>query len=227
MLIALFFGLILGIFAALNRGKWLDNLLMNIALAGYSMPVFWWGLVMVLIFSINLGWLPVSGYIGVKYFIPAVTGFSVIDAILAKDPAALASAFEHLVLPAIVLGTIPMAVVARMTRSAMLDVLSNDYIRSLRARGLSPFAVVFKHALRNALIPVVTTIGLIVGGLISGSILTENIFSWPGIGKWLIDAINQRDYAVVQSAVLLIAFFVIMINLIVDVVYILVNPRAK
>lgn len=224
---ALVLGIPVGILAALYRGKWPDTLLMSISLAGYSMPVFWWGLIMVLIFSVNLGWLPVAGYIGVEYFIDQRTGFSIIDAFLARDVYALGSALKHLVLPTIVLGTIPLAIIARMTRSSMLEVLHEDYIRSLRARGLSPFAVVFKHALRNALIPVVTTLGLIVGGLISGSILTESIFSWPGIGKWLIDAINARDYPVIQSAILFISLFVILINLIVDVVYTFINPRAK
>lgn len=224
---ALILGIPVGIVAALYRGKWPDTILMSISLAGYSMPVFWWGLIMVLIFSVNLGWLPVAGYIGVEYFIEQRTGFSIIDAFLARDVYALGSALKHLVLPTIVLGTIPLAIIARMTRSSMLEVLHEDYIRSLRARGLSPFAVVFKHALRNALIPVVTTLGLIVGGLISGSILTESIFSWPGIGKWLIDAINARDYPVIQSAILFISLFVILINLIVDVVYTFINPRAK
>lgn len=226
VIFALILGIPIGVIAALNRGKLIDNLLMTVALTGYSMPVFWWGLILVLIFSINLGWLPVAGYIGAEYFIDQVTGFSIIDAIIARDVYALKSALLHLTLPAIVLGTIPLAIIARMTRSALLDVLSEDYMRSLKARGLSPYALIIRHGLRNALIPVITSLGLVVVGLVSGSILTENIFSWPGIGKWLIDAINARDYPVIQTAVLFISVFVVLINLIVDIVYTLVNPRA-
>ncbi|RIY32594.1 peptide ABC transporter permease [Psittacicella melopsittaci] len=227
MLFACVIGLPIGIMAALNRGRWLDNLLMSISLVGYSMPVFWWGLILVMFFSITLKWLPVSGYIGVEYFIPQVTGFSIIDAILSKDVGALKSALAHIVLPTIALGTIPTAIIARMTRSSMLEVLNEGFIQSLRARGFSGYRVIVSHALRNALIPIVTTLGLIVGGLVSGAILTETIFAWPGVGKWLIDAINSRDFPVIQSAILFIAFFVILINFVVDIIYTLINPRAK
>ncbi|RIY38920.1 ABC transporter permease [Psittacicella gerlachiana] len=227
ILFACVLGLPIGIIAALNRGKWLDNLLMSISLVGYSMPVFWWGLILVMIFSITLQWLPVSGYIGVEYFIPQVTGFSIIDAILAKDVGALKSAFLHIILPTIALGTIPTAIIARMTRSSMLEILNEGFIQSLRARGFSGYRIIVLHALRNALIPIVTVLGLIVGGLVSGAILTETIFSWPGVGKWLVDAINSRDFPVIQSAILFISVFVILINFIVDIVYILINPRVK
>ncbi|RIY34628.1 ABC transporter permease, partial [Psittacicella hinzii] len=227
VLFALILGLPIGIFAAINRGKWLDNLLMTISLVGYSMPVFWWGLILVMVFSINLNWLPASGYFGVQYFIPQVTGFSLIDAIIAKDPAALKSAAMHIVLPTIALGTIPTAIIARMTRSSMLEILNEGFIQALKARGVGPFRLIVGHALRNALIPIVTVLGIIVGGLVSGAILTETIFSWPGVGKWLVDAINSRDFPVIQSAILFIAIFVVLINLLVDVIYTLINPRAK
>lgn len=224
---ALFWGIPIGVLAALNRGKLLDNILMSVALVGYSMPVFWWGLVLVMFFAVNLGWLPVSGYYGVQYYFEPVTGFSLIDAILASNPEGFLDALTHMVLPTIVLGTIPMAIIARMTRSSMLEILGDDFMRSLKARGLSPWRLVVTHGLRNALIPIVTSLGLIVGGLVSGSILTENIFSWPGIGKWLIDAINSRDFPIVQGAIFFIAVFVVLINFVVDVLYTVINPRAK
>ncbi|RIY34163.1 peptide ABC transporter permease [Psittacicella hinzii] len=227
ILFACCLGMPIGIIAALNRGKWLDNLLMSISLIGYSMPVFWWGLILVMVFSITLHWLPVSGYIGIEYFIPQKTGFSIIDAILSKDVGALKSAFAHIILPTIALGTIPTAIIARMTRSSMLEVLNEGFIQSLRARGFGSYRVIVGHALRNALIPIITILGVIVGGLVSGAILTETIFAWPGVGKWLVDAINSRDFPVIQSAILFIAIFVILINFLVDILYTLVNPRAK
>ena len=177
---------------------------MGVSLTGYSMPIFWWGLLLILFFSVQLGWTPVSGRIAVKYYIEPVTGFLLIDALLSGEKGAFASAVSHLILPTIVLGTKPLAVIARMTRSAMLEVLGEDYIRTARAKGLSPLRVVALHALRNALIPVVTVIGLQVGVLFTGAILTETIFSWPGVGKWLIEAINRRDYPVLQGGMLLL-----------------------
>jgi dipeptide transport system permease protein len=155
------------------------------------------------------------------------TGFMLIDSWLSGEPGAFRSAVSHLVLPAIVLGTIPLAVIARMTRSAMLEVLREDYVRTARAKGLSPARVIFVHALRNALVPVVTVIGLQVGTLLGGAVLTETIFSWPGVGKWLIDAIGRRDYPVVQGGILITATLVIVVNLIVDVLYGWVNPRIR
>jgi dipeptide transport system permease protein len=150
-----------------------------------------------------------------------------IDSWLSGEPGAFRSALSHLVLPAIVLGTIPLAVIARMTRSAMLEVLREDYVRTARAKGLSPARVIFVHALRNALVPVITVIGLLVGSLLGGAVLTETIFSWPGVGKWLIDAIGRRDYPVVQGGILITATLVVIVNLIVDVLYGWVNPRIR
>ena len=200
---------------------------MSSALVGYSMPIFWWALLLIIVFSGNLGWTPVSGRISLMFFFKPVTGFMLIDSLLSGQKGAFWSAVEHLILPSIVLGTIPLAVIARQTRSAMLEVLGEDYVRTARAKGLSPLRVVGLHALRNALIPVITTIGLQVGVLLAGAILTETIFSWPGIGKWMVDSIFRRDYPAVQGGLLLIAAIVMVVNLIVDVLYGLVNPRIR
>jgi dipeptide transport system permease protein len=176
---------------------------------------------------VGLGWTPVSGRIAVLYFIEPVTGVLLIDSLIAGDRGAFVSALRHLILPAVALGTIPLAVVARITRSSMLEVLNEDFIRTARAKGLSPFRVIGLHALRNALIPVVTVIGLQVGTLLAGAILTETIFSWPGIGKWLIESIRRRDYPVLQGGILLIASLVMLVNLTVDVLYGVINPRIR
>ena len=220
-------GIPLGIVAAVKRGTLLDQATMGTALVGYSMPIFWWGLLLIIVFSGILHWTPVSGRISLDYFIKPVTGFMLIDSLLYGEPGAFRSAVSHLILPTIVLGTIPLAVIARQTRSAMLGVLGEDYVRTARAKGLPPWRVIGLHALRNALIPVITTIGLQVGVLLTGAILTESIFSWPGIGKWMVDSISRRDYPVVQGGLLLIAVVVMLVNLTVDVVYGLINPRIR
>ena len=220
-------GLIAGVVAALKRGSLFDHGVMGISLAGYSMPIFWWGLLLIMFFSVGLGWTPVSGRIDLLYDIPPVTGFMLIDSLLSDEQGAFRDALHHLILPAIVLGTIPLAVIARMTRSAMLEVLREDYMRTARAKGLSPARVVFVHGLRNALIPVLTVFGLQVGALLAGAVLTETIFSWPGIGKWLIESIGARDYPVVQNGILLIACLVILVNFVVDILYGLANPRIR
>ena len=204
-----------------------DHGVMATSLTGYSMPIFWWGLLLILLFSVQLGWTPVSGRISVQHYIEPTTGFLLIDSLLSGDKGAFWSTVPHLILPTIVLGTNPLAVVARMTRSAMLEVLGEDYIRTARAKGLPPFKVVGVHALRNALIPVVTVIGLQVGVLFTGAILTETIFSWPGVGKWLIEAINRRDYPVLQGGMLLLGAVVMLVNLLVDVTYGIINPRIR
>jgi dipeptide transport system permease protein len=231
LLLALTIGLSLGLAAALRRGSWLDQAVMALATVGNSMPVFWWGLILIMFFSVGLEWTPVSGRIGIEYDIAPVTGFMLIDSLLAdlrgQESGAFASALLHLVLPALVLGTIPMAVIARMTRSAMLEVLREDYMRTARAKGLGPARVVLYHGLRNALIPVLTVLGLQVGSLLGGAVLTETIFSWPGIGKWIIDAIARRDYPVVQAGILISALVFIVVNLVVDLLYGVVNPRLR
>ncbi|MGJ7568527.1 ABC transporter permease subunit [Variovorax sp. GB1R11] len=227
ILFALLLGLPAGILAAVRRNSIFDHGVMATSLTGYSMPIFWWGLLLILFFSVQLGWTPVSGRIAVQYFIEPQTGFLLIDSLRAGDTDAFWSALHHLILPAIVLGTVPLAVIARMTRSAMLEVLGEDYIRTARAKGLSRFRVVGLHALRNALIPVVTVIGLQVGVLFTGAILTETIFSWPGVGKWLIEAIGRRDYPVLQGGMLLLGGLVMLVNLLVDVAYGVINPRIR
>jgi dipeptide transport system permease protein len=226
-LLAVSIGLPAGVIAAVKRNSIFDHGVMGISLAGYSMPIFWWGLLLIILFSNLLHWTPVSGRIAVEYDIAPVTGFLLIDSLIAGEPGAFRSALSHLVLPAIVLGTVPLAVIARMTRSAMLEVLGEDYIRTARAKGLGPLRVVGLHALRNALIPVITVIGLQVGVLFTGAILTETIFSWPGVGKWLVDSINRRDYSVLQGGVLLIGSMVMTVNLVVDLLYGLINPRIR
>ncbi|MGC3875130.1 ABC transporter permease subunit [Halomonas sp. GXIMD04776] len=227
LLFAILIGLPAGVIAATRRGTTIDHTVMGISLTGYSMPIFWWGLLLIMFFSSTLGWTPVSGRISFLYFIDSVTGFMTIDTLLAGNWDAFLSALHHLVLPAIVLGTIPMAVIARQTRSSMLEVLGEDYVRTARAKGLSNFRVIMVHTLRNALITVVTVIGLQVGLLLAGAILTETIFSWPGIGKWMIDAISRRDYPAVQGGLVLIAFIVMIVNLLVDVAYGVINPRIR
>ena len=224
---ALLVGIPAGIIAAVRRNSVFDHGVMATSLTGYSMPIFWWGLLLILLFSVQLGWTPVSGRIAVQYYIEPKTGFLLIDSLMSDDKGAFGSTLRHLVLPAIVLGTNPLAVVARMTRSAMLEVLGEDYIRTARAKGLPPRRVIGIHALRNALIPVVTVIGLQVGVLFTGAILTETIFSWPGVGKWLIEAISRRDYPVLQGGMLLLGVIVMVVNLLVDLAYGLINPCIR
>ena len=227
MIFAVALGLPAGVIAAVNRGKFFDRALMSTALIGYSMPIFWWALLLIIVVSGTLGLTPVSGRISLLFYFEESTGFMLIDSLLSGQEGAFRSALQHLILPTIVLGTIPLAVIARQTRSAMLEVLSEDYIRTARAKGLTPARVNGIHALRNALIPVITVIGLSVGTLLAGAILTETIFSWPGIGKWMVDSIFRRDYPVVQGGLLLIAVMVMIVNLTVDVLYGLINPKIR
>ena len=227
ILFALVIGIPAGMLAAVKRNSALDHGVMLGSLTGYSMPIFWWGLLLILLFSVQLGWTPVSGRIAVAYYFEPVTGFHLIDAYLSGEKGALRSAASHLILPTIVLGTNPLAIIARMTRSAMLEVLGEDYIRTARAKGLSNLRVVALHAFRNALIPVVTVIGLQVSVLFTGAILTETIFSWPGVGKWMIEAIARRDYPVLQGGLLLLGGVVMLVNLLVDLTYGVINPRIS
>jgi dipeptide transport system permease protein len=227
IIFAIVLGIPAGVFAATRRGTVVDQGLMGSALVGYSMPIFWWGLLLIILFSTILHWTPVSGRIDVRYFFKPVTGLMLIDSLLSGQKGAFQSVVSHLILPTIVLGTIPLAVIARQTRSAMLEVMGEDYVRTARAKGLSGARVIGLHALRNALIPVVTTIGLQVGTLLAGAILTETIFAWPGIGRWMVDAIYKRDYVVVQSGLLMIALIVMAVNLLVDVLYAVINPRIR
>jgi dipeptide transport system permease protein len=227
ILLGTLIGLPAGVIAGVKRGSAFDHVLMGASLTGFSMPIFWWGLLLIILFSGILHWTPVSGRIDVLYYFPQVTGFLLIDSLLSGQEGAFRSALSHLILPAVVLGTIPMAVIARQTRSAMLEVLNEDYVRTARAKGLPPWRIIGLHALRNALIPVVTVIGLQVSVAFGGAILTETIFSWPGVGKWLVDSIARRDYPSVQGGVLLIATIVMLVNLFVDLLYGVINPRIR
>jgi len=228
MLFAVVLGIPAGTIAAARRGTIFDQTLMGLSVTGYSMPIFWWGLLLIMFVAERWGLTPVSGRIDlIKYYFDPVTGFMVIDAWLSGQVGAVKDALHHLVLPAVVLGTIPLAVIARMTRSAMLDVLNEDYVRTARAKGLPAWRVIGLHALRNALIPVITIIGLQVGTLMAGAVLTETIFSWPGVGKWLIESISRRDYPALQGGVMLISSIVILVNLLVDLTYGLINPRIR
>lgn len=228
LLFALAVGLPFGVVAAVRRGTALDYGLIGISVTGLSMPIFWWGLMAILLFSVALGWTPVSGQIDELYYVEPHTGIMLIDTLLwPADSGAFGSVLRHLILPTIVLGTIPLATIARMTRSSMLEVLGEDYVRTARAKGLTPRRVVVVHALRNALIPVVTVLGLQVGALLGGAILTETVFAWPGVGHWLVDSVQQRDYNVLQGGTLLIAILVMLVNLGVDVLYGVLNPRLR
>jgi peptide/nickel transport system permease protein len=225
--ISCFFGIILGIISATRQYSIFDYISMLGALAGVSMPIFWLGLVFMLIFSLNLGWFPLSGRLSIGIDLEVITNFYILDAMLTQNWAAFRDAVWHIIMPAVTLSTIPTAIVARMTRSAMLEVLRQDFIKTAKAKGLSNFNVIFKHSLRNALIPVVTTIGLQFGVLLGGAILTETIFAWPGVGKWMYDAVMQRDYMVIQGGTLFIAALFVLINLFVDVLYAVINPRIS
>jgi len=227
LFISCFFGMIFGIVSATKQYSLFDYLSMLGALVGVSMPIFWLGLVFMLIFSIQLAWLPISGRLSVGIDLQTITNFYILDAVLTRNWPALKDALWHIIMPAFTLSTISMAIVARMTRSAMLDVLRQDYIKTAKAKGLSQFKVIFKHALRNALIPVVTTIGLQFGVLLGGAILTETIFAWPGVGKWMYEAVMKRDYMVIQGGTLFIAAIFVVINLCVDVLYAVINPRIS
>jgi len=227
LFISCFFGIIFGIISATRQYSIFDYLSMLGALIGVSMPIFWFGLVFMLIFSLHLGWLPLSGRLSVGIDLEIITNFYILDSVLTKNWAALKDALWHIIMPAVTLSTIPMAIVARMTRSAMLEVLRQDYIKTAKAKGLSRFVVTFKHALRNALIPVVTTIGLQFGVALGGAILTETIFAWPGVGKWMFDAVMKRDYMVIQGGTLFIAALFVVINLAVDMLYAVINPRIS
>ncbi|MCK9780415.1 dipeptide ABC transporter permease DppB [Proteus columbae] len=230
MIFAVSVGIPVGVLAAVKRGSIFDHTAISVSLAGYSMPIFWWGIMLIMLVSVKLDLTPVSGRLADSVFLDdsnPLTGFMLIDTFIWGEEGDFLDAVHHIILPTIVLGTIPLAVIVRMTRSSMLEVLGEDYIRTARAKGLSRARVILIHALRNAMLPVVTVIGLQVGTMLAGAILTETIFSWPGLGRWLIDALQRRDYPVVQGGVLLIATMIIFVNLLVDVLYGIVNPRIR
>ncbi len=227
MLLAIVVGVPAGYLAALRRGTWVDTGIMFGALAGVSFPVFWLAIILIYLFAVFLGWLPSSGRIDVSQAILPGTGLYVLDGLLQRRPEFSWDAIRHLVLPSLAVGTIPLAIVVRMTRSAMLEVLGQDYVRTARAKGLARQVVNRKHALRNALLPVITVLGLSFGTLLSGAILTETVFSWPGIGRWIYQAISSRDYPVIQGGVMFVAFVFVVVNLLVDLSYSLIDPRIS
>jgi len=227
IIFAVFVGVPAGIFASMNQNSWFDNLSMLIALIGVSMPIFWLGLMFIWLFAVELGWFPPSSRIGVGLEFTPITNLYVIDSILQFNFTALKNVLHHLVLPAVALGTIPMAIIARMTRSSMLEVLKKDYIRTAYAKGLKRKIVIFKHALKNAMVPIITVVGLQFGVLLGGAVMTETIFSWPGLGKYLVDAIYARDFPIVQGGILFFAGVFVIVNLIVDLSYALVDPRIQ
>jgi peptide/nickel transport system permease protein len=225
MVLAVMIGVPAGIASAARRNSLLDGVSMIGSLIGVSMPIFWLGLMEIMLFAVLLDWLPVGGRLSHDIELETVTGLMLVDSIITSNWPALRDVLEHLAMPAFALATIPMAIIARMTRSSMLDVLREDYIRTATAKGLRERTVLARHALRNALLPVVTIIGLQTGSLLAGAILTETIFSWPGIGKWVYDAILGRDYPVVQGGTLLIAVVFVLANLLVDLSYAFLDPR--
>lgn len=227
MIIAVLVGVNAGIISAWFSNSWFDYTAMILALIGVSLPIFWLGLMEQWAFSIQLGWLPTTGRENVRDPVTAITNLYLIDTLIRGNTGQFIDVVKHLILPSIALATIPMAIIARMTRSTMLEVMKSDYIRTARAKGLRMFWVVYKHSLKNAIIPVLTVIGLQTGLLLGGAILTETIFGWPGIGRYLYEAIGYRDYPVIQSGILIIAAIFVFINLIVDLLYALVDPRIK
>lgn len=227
MIIAVVIGVNAGIISAWFQNSWFDYIAMILALIGVSMPIFWLGLMEQWIFALELDWLPSLGREDIRNPIEPITNLFLLDTLIQGDFEKFGIAFKHLILPSIALATIPMAIIARMTRSSMLEVMRSDYIRTARAKGQKMFWVVYKHSLKNAFIPVLTTIGLQMGLLLGGAILTETIFSWPGIGRYIYEAIQFRDYPVVQSGVLLIATIFVLINLVVDLLYSVFDPRIK
>jgi len=227
MLVSVLVGVPLGIVAAARHNSAVDLASMVVALVGVSMPVFWLGLMLIYVFAARLGLFPTGGRLTTGVSIEALTGLYVLDSVLTGNWATLRDALHHLALPALALSTIPAALIARITRSAMLDVLGQDYIRTARAKGLAERAIIGRHALANALLPVVTVIGLQTGFLLSGAVLTETIFSWPGTGRWIVAAIRANDIPVVQGGVLVFATVFVVINLAVDVSYAWLDPRIR
>ena len=227
MLFALVLGIPLGFLTAKYYGSVGDQVGLLASLIGISIPIFFLGLMLKYVFSVKLGWLPSVGRIDVTRDVRHPTHFYVLDAIVTGDWSTLVDVLKHLILPAIALGTIPLAIVARITRAAVLDVQNEDYVRTARAKGLSPFVVDERHVLRNALLPVSTIVGLQTGLLLSGAILTETVFAWPGIGTWLSEAIFNRDYPVLQAGILFLAVVFVLVNLVVDISYALLNPRIR
>ncbi|NVJ65100.1 MAG: ABC transporter permease [Gammaproteobacteria bacterium] len=230
LLIAIFAGLLLGIMAAKNRGSWLDKGLMSATLIGYSMPIFWWGLLLVLLFSLYLGISPVAGRIDYQYYIQPVTRFMLIDTLITNHEygsAAFFNALNHLVLPAITLSWVPMAIMARMTRSSLVNILNFEYIRTARSKGLSENRIIGVHALRNAMQSLLTIGGLQISILMTGLIITEYIFAWPGVGSWLLSSVARQDYPSIQGGILVLSSMVIFLNLLLEILTNYLDPKKR
>ena len=227
MLIAVLVGVPVGVISAVKQYSLLDKTTSVLALTGISMPIFWLAMILVVIFGVNLELLPFPGRLNPTTAITSITGLVLVDSLLTLNFAGFWDGLLHLIMPALALGTIPMAVVMRMTRSSMLEVMNEDYVRTARAKGVVPWRVVFKHALRNAMLPTITVIGLQVGLLMGGAIITETIFSWPGIGLYAYNSISARDYASIQGVVLYAAVLFVLINLVVDILYVILDPRVR
>lgn len=227
IIIAAFFGIILGVLSAVRKNTWIDGLTMTTALVGVSMPVFWLGMLLIIVFSGYFHLLPSGGRIDTLMRPMGGTGFYLWDTLSIGDFEAFFNALEHAVLPAVTLAGYSMAIITRMTRSSMLDVLHQDYIRTARAKGLSSFTVIGRHAFRNALLPIVTVIGLQFGSLLSGAVLTETVFAWPGIGAYSVESILRSDFPVIQAVVLIVATVFVCMNLLVDLLYAALDPRVK
>jgi peptide/nickel transport system permease protein len=227
MFVAIIVGVPVGVISAVKQYSWLDKATSVLALTGISMPIFWLAMILIVVFFVNLGWLPFPGRLGTGYAVTSITGLVLVDSLLTLNFPAFWDGLKHLIMPAIALGTIPMAIITRMTRSSMLEVMGEDYVRTARAKGVVPWRVVFKHALRNAMLPTVTVIGLQVGLLMGGAVITETIFSWPGIGQIAYQSIYQRDYAMVQGVVLYGAALFVLVNLLVDILYAVLDPRVR
>ncbi|EKE76275.1 ABC transporter permease [Gallaecimonas xiamenensis] len=230
MLLALVIGIPTGAFAAMYRNSATDYTVQGVALVGYSIPIFWWALLLMMLFSLKLGWLPVSGRLGLLYEIPAKTGFLLVDIWLSKVPyrfEAMRDALAHLVMPTLVLATVPTAVVTRLTRTSLRDVLKKNYIRAARARGWSMWRVVRKHGLHNALLPVGRILGLQLAALLSGAIITESIFDWPGVGNYLVNSIYSRDFPAIQGCLLILSTFVILVSVVIDILFTALDPLHR
>ena len=227
MLIAVLVGVPVGVISAVKQYSLLDKAASVFALTGISMPIFWLAMILIVIFGVNLQLLPFPGRLGPTTAITSITGLVLVDSLLTLNFAGFWDGLLHLIMPAIALGTIPMAMIMRMTRSSMLEVMGEDYVRTARAKGVAPWRVVTKHSLRNALLPTVTVIGLLVGLLMGGSIITETIFSWPGVGQIAYESISRRDYAMIQGVVLYGAALFVLLNLLVDILYAVLDPRVR
>jgi peptide/nickel transport system permease protein len=227
MLFAVGFGIPLGYVAAKHYGTWVDHSSLVLSLIGISIPIFFLAILLKYVFAVRLGWLPTVGRQDVLIDIDHPTNFYLLDAVIAGNPEAFWDAFKHLILPAIALGAIPLAIIARITRASVLDVQNEDYVRTARAKGLAPRHVDSRHIFRNALLPIMTIIGLQAGLLLSGAVLTETVFAFPGMGSWLVEAIRQRDYPILQGGILFVSLVFVLVNLIVDVSYALINPRIR